>query len=424
MENKRCFPNRFDDYKGSLLGGQWQDKVVPLVTATVERILKALPEPGAGGGGGGGFGGGLYSGAGGVAFMLYQVAQSPPFAAARGSYLRAAQGLVEACLRDQEAEEAAAEAAAGGERAWGEAGDDPRAAFLLGGAGLYAVAALVRHARGAPDWAEPLAKSVSTLVSLCSSLVIIKLENFGQHPESQGQLANICGIMETVVQQKISFQLLQLKSRCRAVIMGDKPSWAKQMLFFSKEFRAAHGLSSILQMLLSYFEYLPAADQELVWQSVDFLMDQEQNCNWPPELGGMIERENELVHWCHGAPGIAYMFAKAYLVSKKPQYLDSCIRCGELTWQKGLLKKGPGICHGVAGSAYVFLLLYRLTGNSKYIYRAQRFAEFLFTEEFKAGSQSLESVYSLFEGFSGTVCFLVDLLQPNQAEFPLFSVFV
>lgn len=74
--------------------------------------------------------------------------------------------------------------------------------------------------------------------------------------------------------------------------------------------------------------------------------------------------------------GIAYLFAKAYLVSKKPQYLDTCIRCGELTWQKGLLKKGPGICHGVAGSAYVFLLLYRLTGNSKYIYRAQRSAFF------------------------------------------------
>ena len=53
-----------------------------------------------------------------------------------------------------------------------------------------------------------------------------------------------------------------------------------------------------------------------------------------------------------------------------------------------------------------------------------RFAEFLFTEEFKAGSRVLESIYSLYEGFSGTVCFLIDLLQPNQAEFPLFSVFV
>lgn len=74
----------------------------------------------------------------------------------------------------------------------------------------------------------------------------------------------------------------------------------------------------------------------------------------------------------HSLAGVAYLFAKAYLINKKPQYLDTCIRSGELVWQKGLLKKGPGICHGVAGSAYVFLLLYRLTGNTKYIYRAQR----------------------------------------------------
>ncbi|MBN3299522.1 LANC3 protein, partial [Amia calva] len=131
-------------------------------------------------------------------------------------------------------------------------------------------------------------------------------------------------------------------------------------------------LSSVLQMLLSYSGFLLPGDRDLVWQSVDFLMNQEQNCNWPAELGAMIERENELVHWCHGAPGVCYLFAKAYLINKKPRYLDTCIRCGELAWQKGLLKKGPGICHGVAGSAYVFLLLYRLTGNSKYIYRAQR----------------------------------------------------
>lgn len=186
---------------------------------------------------------------------------------------------------------------------------------------------------------------------------------------------------------------------------------------------AAHGLSSVLQMLLSFQDMLSGTEKDLVWQSVDFLMNQEQNCNWPAELGAIIERENELVHWCHGAPGVAYLFAKAYLINKKPQYLDTCIRSGELVWQKGLLKKGPGICHGVAGSAYVFLLLYRLTGNSKYIYRAQRFAEFIFTEEFKTGSRSITSVYSLFEGLSGTVCFLVDLLQPDQSEFPLFSVF-
>lgn len=66
---------------------------------------------------------------------------------------------------------------------------------------------------------------------------------------------------------------------------------------------AAHGLSSVLQMLLSYQDVLGGMERDLVWQSVDFLMKQEQNCNWPVELGAMIERENELVHWCHGAPG-------------------------------------------------------------------------------------------------------------------------
>ncbi|MEQ2276930.1 LanC-like protein 3 [Xenotaenia resolanae] len=224
----------------------------------------------------------------------------------------------------------------------------------------------------------------------------------------------------------------QIKSVCQAIIESGKqyarrkrkPFPLMYSYYGTEYLGAAHGLSSVLQMLLSYQDMLSRAEKDLVWQSVDFLMSQEQNCNWPAELGAIIERENELVHWCHGAPGVAYLFAKAYLINKKPQYLDTCIRSGELVWQKGLLKKGPGICHGVAGSAYVFLLLYRLTGNSKYLYRAQRFAEFIFTEEFKAGSLSVTSIYSLFEGLSGTICFLVDLLQPDQSEFPLFSIFV
>ncbi|XP_033003079.1 lanC-like protein 3 isoform X1 [Lacerta agilis] len=421
MESKRCFANRFDDYKGSLLAGQGKEAVAPLVTATVDRILKEVPPLGGAeaAGGLGGCQGGLYGGVAGVAYMLYHVAQCPLFAPARDSYLRAAKQLVDACVRYEED--------------WGDADADTRAAFLLGGAGVYAVAALVYQALGLPDWARPLGK-FRELCELCAPVTFL---DCGSDELFVGRAGYLCAAL--VLKQKLGLEVLtppQIKSICQAMLESGKqyalrkrkPVPLMYSYYGTEYLGAAHGLSSILQMLLSYYEYIPPADQELVWQSVDFLMDQEQNCNWPPELGEMIERENELVHWCHGAPGssqcIAYMFAKAYLVSKKPQYLDSCIRCGELTWQKGLLKKGPGICHGVAGSAYVFLLLYRLTGNSKYIYRAQRFAEFLFTEEFKAGSRELESVYSLYEGFSGTVCFLVDLLQPNQAEFPLFSVFV
>lgn len=120
--------------------------------------------------------------------------------------------------------------------------------------------------------------------------------------------------------------------------------------------------------------------------------------------------------------GVVYLFGRAYKVWGDQKYLDACLRCGETTWTKGLLKKGPGICHGVAGSGYVFLLLYRLTGDFKHLHRAQQFAEFLFMEEFQRGARTPDTPFSLYEGFAGTVCFLADLIQPDKAEYPFFNV--
>jgi lantibiotic modifying enzyme len=115
--------------------------------------------------------------------------------------------------------------------------------------------------------------------------------------------------------------------------------------------------------------------------------------------------------------------AKAYLHWKEDKYLKSALKCGDLIWQKGLLRKGPGICHGIAGSGYAFLLLYRLTNDAKHYHRALKFSQFLNEETFKSGARTPDNPYSLYEGLAGTVCFLVDLLNPSQAEFPFFDVF-
>ena len=115
--------------------------------------------------------------------------------------------------------------------------------------------------------------------------------------------------------------------------------------------------------------------------------------------------------------------AKAYLLWKDTKYLNACIRCGELIWLRGILKKGPGICHGVAGSAYAHLLLYRLTGHQKYLYRAMKFADFITTDTFKKEARTPDTPFSLFEGLAGTVCLILDLIQPDQAEFPLIPTF-
>lgn len=72
---------------------------------------------------------------------------------------------------------------------------------------------------------------------------------------------------------------------------------------------------------------------------------------------------------------------------------------------------------------YVFLLLYRLTKDKKYLHRAHEFANFIFTQEFQSKARTPDNPYSLYEGLAGTVCFMVDLLQPEKAAYPFFDVF-
>lgn len=72
---------------------------------------------------------------------------------------------------------------------------------------------------------------------------------------------------------------------------------------------AAHGMSSILQMLMCFPSFLktnPDAEKT-VRSGVDFMLSLEQdNFNYPPAMDEVKRRRpdnEELVHWCHGAPG-------------------------------------------------------------------------------------------------------------------------
>jgi membrane transport protein XK len=131
----------------------------------------------------------------------------------------------------------------------------------------------------------------------------------------------------------------------------------------------------------------------------------------------------DLIHWCHGAGGVIFLLAKAYLFWQDERYLNACKRCGDLIWQRGLLKKGPGICHGVGGHGLCHLLLFRLTKDVKYLYRASKFFEFLNTQEFKTQARTPDRPFSLFEGLAGTVCFAIEILDPHNSEYPLMPVF-
>ena len=68
---------------------------------------------------------------------------------------------------------------------------------------------------------------------------------------------------------------------------------------------------------------------------------------------------------------VANMVLNAHLlqVFGDRKYLDAAVDCGEVVWDRGLLRKGYGLCHGVAGNAHTFLQLFRLTTRPEYLNR-------------------------------------------------------
>ncbi|XP_055338187.1 lanC-like protein 3 homolog [Paramacrobiotus metropolitanus] len=186
----------------------------------------------------------------------------------------------------------------------------------------------------------------------------------------------------------------------------------------------AHGLSGIYHCLLcfpSVLKAVPGAEEDIKC-SVDFVLQQQfPSGNFPMKYR---EDRDELIHWCHGAPGLVYMLAKAYLVWKDKKYLDACISCGNITWQKGLLRKGPGICHGIAGNGYAFILLYQLTGQVEWLSKAECFADLVLQPSTKEKCTVPDHPYSLYEGIAGTACYFADLTNPNHSSFPFSEVFI
>ena len=55
------------------------------------------------------------------------------------------------------------------------------------------------------------------------------------------------------------------------------------------------------------------------------------------------------------------LYAHGVWGQQTDKYLQAARKAGELVWQRGLLKKGPGLCHGVAGNGYTFLHLYKVS---------------------------------------------------------------
>ncbi|XP_068696330.1 lanC-like protein 3 [Montipora foliosa] len=405
----RYFVNKYKDYSGSLGNVEYLRDLVQRVLRLIEE--RSPPERAS-------CDGGLYVGGAGIGYAFYAVAQSPEFTNIREQCLRKSLEYMEVSLNEVSRTNAH------------DSGIG--ASFLLGHSGVYAVSVLVFTALDQHQEANQCIQKFLEMGKICRPVTFYRP---GSDELFVGRAGYLCGSLllnkklgRTVIPVEITRPLFDAIIESGQHYSQRHKSRSPLMYSYYKTeyLGAGHGLSSILQMLLSFPEHFANRKdvETMIRQAVDYVLSCEMpNGNFPPVPGEVRDQENELLHWCHGAPGVVYLLAKAYLTWKDDKYLQAAKRCAEVTWQRGLLRKGPGICHGVAGSGYVFLLLYRLTNEDLYLYRAQKFSDFMQTEEFQKEARTPDSPFSLYEGLSGTVCFYSDLMNPLLAAFPFFDVF-
>ena len=186
---------------------------------------------------------------------------------------------------------------------------------------------------------------------------------------------------------------------------------------------ASHGLAGIIQILLHF--PLKELDYLDIKETLCYMM---ANRYFRGNYRVSVEdgRGDRLVHWCHGAPGVAMALATAIRIYPHDNDIHEAVEvAAEVVWKRGLLRR-IGLCHGISGNAYVFLTLYRVLQQKRDLFRARQFAGFVFkhakhlleTGEMHSGDHR----HSLFEGLGGVVCMWLDVAHPLLSFFPGFEI--
>ncbi|EKM53181.1 uncharacterized protein PHACADRAFT_185888 [Phanerochaete carnosa HHB-10118-sp] len=211
----------------------------------------------------------------------------------------------------------------------------------------------------------------------------------------------------------------------------------------------AHGLAKIctedvdpagiLQMLLRCPPAMLTPHWDALLDTLEWLLAlQQPSGNWPHKAPHYAQAagEEELVQWCHGAPGLLILFAtllRTFRADNAPLCVPEPIahacrsalgRGGVLVYERGLLRKGVGLCHGVAGSVYALLAVSDVLDASRkardpratgeWFKKATQLAHLARSYqqlEARGEMSTPDRPYSLYEGVAGMVCAWADIVQ-------------
>ncbi|XP_057453061.1 lanC-like protein GCL2 [Lotus japonicus] len=188
-----------------------------------------------------------------------------------------------------------------------------------------------------------------------------------------------------------------------------------------KYWGASHGLAGIMHVLMD-MKLKPDELEDVKGTLKYMIRNRLPSGNYPISE---VDRNDVLLNWCHGAPGIVITLVKAAKVFGDKEFLDAAMQAAKVVWEQGLHKR-VGICHGISGNAYVFLSLYQHTGDVEYLAMARCFTCSLLDRAHKeiprGEMHGGDQPYSLFDGIGGLAYLLLDMVDPTQSKFPAYEL--
>ncbi|KAH9475889.1 LanC-like protein GCL2 [Psilocybe cubensis] len=211
--------------------------------------------------------------------------------------------------------------------------------------------------------------------------------------------------------------------------MDDQPQLPPLMWTWHRKRYLGGAHAGILQILLACPGSIIQKHLSEILGTIRWLITcQDEAGNWPskcPTQRG-VSSENELVQWCHGAPGVIILLSTTLRVlhdhegfaadGVRDDIVRSIQQGARFVYKHGLLRKGVGLCHGVAGSVYALLAASDAldsSSNKRFFAKAAHLA-FLATlrEDLTTSKEMLipDHPWSLYEGIAGACCAYAEVL--------------
>jgi hypothetical protein len=280
---------------------------------------------------------------------------------------------------------------------------DPRDSFLFGNRGIWFVRALIAHAE---DNNPGLEKSLKYYT-----------ERENQKPRVQEYLQGIAGRLVgcALLYRQTGAQILKAYGDGLAgeLIGSAHASNADVPWCDNRRLGFAHGRAGNYYGLLLWNRQTDYPLPEWLYSGLRQLASlgrkHEHGLAWP------VEEDNEheyMDSWCNGAPGLIHLWCRAYDCYGDAFFLDTARAAGEYCAHLQDSRFGH-ICCGTAGVAYALLSLNGIDPGKSWLHHAARYAGLA-----DKGMPMKPWRLSLYGGLAGTVCLMLDMSHPEQAEQP------